>query len=271
MGKIIRKGNQLSQLSSYKFPRFFPNWKPGDAYGYEDQEFLAQRKEINLKDIEEEIQNRIAQKELIWQEKNNQAHAKGVQEGIEQGRKQGHQEIEPAVNLLKQWVQVLDAEKSEFFRRLEDSLLKLSVFIAEKIISREIRQDPKIIKGLVSGALARVSHGGKIIIRVHGTDLETVKAMSLQELMPQGIAGDIIVEADQKVGKGGCVIETPGGVIDAQIHTQLTELSREVFGEEYENPIPNVVNPNPTPNETALVESEPNGRGRRKNIKNPTS
>jgi len=271
MGKIIRKGKQLSELSSYKFPRFFPDWKPGDVCGYENQEFLGQRKEINPKDIEEEIQHRIAQKELIWREKNEQAHNKGVQEGIDEGRKQGHQEIEPAIDLLRQWIQVLEAEKSEFFRNLEDSLLKLSVFIAEKIISREIRQDPKMVRSLVSGALARISHGGKIIIRVHKTDLETVKEMSLHELMPQGIAGDITVEADQKVGKGGCVIETPGGVIDAQIHTQLAELSREVFGEEYENPKPNIVNPDPTPNEPDLVESEPNGHGRRKNIKNPRS
>jgi flagellar assembly protein FliH len=260
MGRIIRKGQQGSGLSSYKFPRFFPDLKPGDAYGYEDQEFLEKRKEINRKDIEEEIQSRIAKKEVIWQGKIEQAHAKGIQEGLEQGRRQGLQEIEPTVDLLRQWMQILDAEKSEFFRGLEDSLLKLSVFIAEKIISREIRQDPKLIKNLVSSALARISHGGKLNIRVHREDLEMVRAMSLQEFLPQGIAGDITIEADQKVGKGGCVIETPGGVIDAQIHTQLAELSREVFGEEYENPLIDAGNPSPNLTELTPAESELNER-----------
>ena len=55
--------------------------------------------------------------------------------------------------------------------------------------------------------------------------------MSLSELLPHGISGDVAVEADQKVDRGGCLIETPGGIIDARIRTQLDELFQEMFGE----------------------------------------
>jgi flagellar assembly protein FliH len=232
MAKIVRKGRKMPKLDQFKLSRFYPNWNPGDAFGLEDQTFPDGRKELRRDDIEEEIRDRISKEELRWKDMVEQAHARGVKEGLQEGKKQGHQEIEPVLELMRQWVAVLDAEKTEFFSNLEESLLKLAVFITEKIIAREIRQDPKIVRNLVSSALARVSHGGKIIIRVNSDDMETVQSMSLPELLPQGTAGDIVIEADNSVGRGGCLIETPGGIIDAQIQTQLEELCKEIYGEE---------------------------------------
>lgn len=230
--KIHKKDKQIKSLDSYKFPRFFPNWEPGESYGYEDSDYPEQRKPVYQDDIEQEIKSRIAEQEATWQEMIQQAHEQGIQEGMTIGKETGRQEIAPAVELLHQWIQVLDAEKQEFFKKLEESLLKLGVFITEKIISREIRQDVKIVKNMVSLALARVSHGGKISIRIHPEDLEMVQSMSLNELLPHGTTGDIVVEADVKVDRGGCIIDTPGGTIDARIKTQLEELCSEVFGEE---------------------------------------
>ncbi len=235
MVKIHKKNKQIQGLDSIKLPRYYPVWKPGDAFGCEDSDFPDQRKEIYQEDIEQEIKSRIAEQEAKWQEMIQQAHDQGIQNGIATGQQTGRQEIAPAVELLQQWVRVLDAEKQEFFRNLEESLLKLGVFITEKIISREIRQDVKVVKNLVSMALARVSHNGKVIIRVHPEDLEMVQSMSLNELLPHGTTGDIVVEGDVKVDRGGCIIDTPGGSIDARIKTQLEELCSEVFGEENEN------------------------------------
>jgi flagellar assembly protein FliH len=252
--KIHKKDKKIKSLDGYKFPRFFPNWEPGQSYGYEDSDYPDQRKPIYQEDIEQEIKSRIAEQETVWQEMIQQAHEQGVQEGMTIGKETGRKEIAPAVELLQQWMQVLDAEKQEFFKRLEESLLKLGVFITEKIISREIRQDVKIVKNMVSLALARVSHGGKITIRVHPEDLEMVQSMSLNELLPQGTSGNITVESDAKVGRGGCIIGTPGGTIDARIKTQLEELCNEVFGEE--NNEKNVIQVAPTPEQLANTEHD---------------
>jgi flagellar assembly protein FliH len=235
MVKIHKKDKQIQGLDCYKLPRFFPDWKPGEPHGYEDSGYPEQRKAINQEDIEQEIKSRVAEQEMKWQEMIQQAHDQGVQEGMITGQQTGRQEIAPAVELLQQWIRVLDAEKQEFFRNLEETLLKLGVFITEKIISREIRQDVKIVKNMVSLALTRVSHSGKIIIRVHPEDLQMVQSMSLNELLPHGISGDIEVKGDTKVDRGGCVIDTPAGIIDACIRTQLEELCSEVFGEETHN------------------------------------
>jgi hypothetical protein len=74
--------------------------------------------------------------------------------------------------------------------------------------------------------------------------------------MPQGISGEIVIESDPKVGQGGCVIETPGGVIDARIHTQLDELCHEVFGDGEETSFPDAIFSEPKPVDTSLIESE---------------
>ena len=258
MAKILRKGHKAEGLSHFKLPRFFPDWKPGDAYGYEDHDFPNQRIQIKPDDIEQEIQARIAEEEVKWEILVDEARAKGVQEGIRQGRETGRQEIEPAVDLLQHWIRVLEAERVEFFRNLEESLLKLGVYITEKIISREIRQDMNIVKNLVSSSLAKVSHGGKISIRVHPEDLEIVKSMSLGELLPHGISGDIAVEGDQKVDQGGCLIETPGGIIDARIRTQLDELFQEIFGEDENTKTKNGENGAPEVGEEHIVGTDLN-------------
>jgi flagellar assembly protein FliH len=235
MAKVIKKGKEIPGFGQFRLHRFFPKWKPGDAYGFEDQDFPSKRREFKQEEIEQEIRQRLAKEEAKWQGMVLQARAKGVQEGITQGRELGRQEIEPAVDLLRQWTSVLEAEKAEFFRNLEESLLKLGVFITEKIISREIRQDVKIVQKMVSNALAKVSHGGKINIRVHPQDLEIVKSMSLNEILPQGTGGEIAIDADNQVDRGGCMIETPGGIIDSRIKTQLDEIFQEVFGNTSDN------------------------------------
>jgi len=231
MAKVIKRGKLISELSHFKLSRFFPEWKPGDVLGHEDYDFPSKRRPLRPEEIEQEIKQRIAQEEPKWHEMVVEAHSKGVQEGITKGHAMGREEIEPAVTLLREWVGVLDAQKTEFFRNLEESLLKLGVFITEKIIAREIRQDVKIVQEMVSRALAKVSHGGKITVKVHPDDLQRVQSMSLGELLPQGTGGDIVLEGDHKVDPGGCIIETPGGVIDSRISTQLEEIFREVFGE----------------------------------------
>ena len=230
MAKVIKKDKPAPGLGQFRLHRFFPEWKPGDAYGFEDHDFPSKRREFKHEEIEQEINQRLVKKEAKWQEMVNQARAKGVQAGIAQGRESGRQEIEPAVDLLRQWVNVLEAEKAEFFRNLEESLLKLGVFITEKIISREIRQDVKIVQKMVSNALAKVSQGGKINIKVHPQDLEIVKSMSLNELLPQGTGGEIAIDADNQVDRGGCMIETASGIIDSRIKIQLDEIFQEVFG-----------------------------------------
>ena len=125
--KIHKKDKRIKRLDCYKFPRFFPNWKPGEPHGYEDSDYPEQRKAIYQEDIEQEIESRIAEQEATWQEMIRQAHDQGIQEGMVIGLQTGRQEIAPAVELLQQWIQVLDAEKQEFFKNLEESLLKLGV------------------------------------------------------------------------------------------------------------------------------------------------
>lgn len=229
MAKVIKKGKSIPCIGQFRLDRFFPDWKPGDAYGFEDQDFPSKRREFKHEEIELEIKQRLAKEEIKWRDMIIQAQTKGVQEGIAQGRELGRKEIEPAVDLLRQWINVLEAEKAEFFRNLEESLLKLGVFITEKIISREIRQDAKIVQKMVSNALAKISQGGKINIKVHPEDLEIVKSMSLNELLPQGTGGEIAISADNQVDRGGCMIETASGIIDSRIGTQLDEIFQEVF------------------------------------------
>jgi len=231
MAKVIKKSKPVTELKHFKLSRYFPELKPGDPCGHEDYDFPTKRRPFRPEEIEQEIRQRIAQEETKWEEMVAQAHSQGVQEGIVQGRALGRREIEPAVNLLREWVGVLDAQKAEFFRNLEESLLKLGVFITEKIIAREIRQDVKIVQEMVSRALAKVSHDGRITVKVHPDDLRCVQDMSLGELLPHGTGGDIVLEADHKVDRGGCIIETPGGVIDSRVSTQLEEIFQEVFGD----------------------------------------
>jgi len=122
----------------------------------------------------------------------------------------------------------INGERERFYRDAEPELLKLSFAIAEKIIGREVSEHPELVLDLIRKSLKRIKDKSKLGIRVNPDDLQLVREARAELLASVDGVEKIEVSDDRRVGRGGCIIESPNGTLDARAATQLRELERSM-------------------------------------------
>jgi flagellar assembly protein FliH len=103
--------------------------------------------------------------------------------------------------------------------------------IAEKVVAAAIEVEPERVLDVVRGALRAIVERERLVIQVNPQDLEIVRE-GLDELT--GALGGIEhveVQEERRVQRGGAVVRTAVGELDANIRTKL-DRAREAVLEE---------------------------------------
>lgn len=144
-----------------------------------------------------------------------QLKAEAERQGYEAGYRRWLEEI---VKLEQEIIAV----RSE----LEKMLIPVALKAAKKIVGREIELSEDTIVDIVSNALKAVSQHKKITIYVNKKDLDPLdhSRARLKEVFE---SLDVLsVRERSDIMRGGCVIETEGGIINAQLDNQWNALER---------------------------------------------
>ncbi len=160
-----------------------------------------------------------------------EAAARAAREkGLAEGMRLAEEAYREKLSRLETMLASVQRERAEFFDRIEPELVRLSVTIAEKVISQELAVRPDVVVDIVRGAMKRLRDREQVRISVNPGDLEQVRG-ARDDLISavDGVRKLEIVE-DRRVSPGGCVIESPNGTLDARIETQLNEIVAAVEG-----------------------------------------
>jgi type III secretion protein L len=133
-----------------------------------------------------------------------------------------------AENELLENLLAIKEERSQVFLTIERDILKLSIKLAEKIIGREIQQDESARTEIVLNALRHARQQEMLTVRVSNADLSRLEEMR-ESINALGRAQYIDFVADQAIVKGGCIIESASGTIDARLETQLRILENALL------------------------------------------
>jgi flagellar assembly protein FliH len=108
-------------------------------------------------------------------------------------------------------------ERASYFRRAEHELVQLSLAIARKILEREAQADPVLLAGLVRIALDRMQCERAVKLRVPLVEVESWRAVQQSESQ----ALQWIVQADETLSPGDCVVDTEMGTANFGFEAQL--------------------------------------------------
>ena len=112
----------------------------------------------------------------------------------------------------------------------ERELVRLSVRIAEKIVKAEVASGARVAVENLRRAVALAVRRREVRVRLNPADLEAVEKF-LPELRREVVdLGRVELEADPAVSRGGAVVVTPEGAVDADLRTQLEEIERGLVG-----------------------------------------
>lgn len=161
-----------------------------------------------------------------------QAAEQGRQAALEAARRMLHEELdkrlESVLPALAEAARQIDLARQEWVRHWESHLVSMAVSIAEKIVRREIAQEPEVTLSIIQESLELAAGGGTIRLRLNPDDHSTLGEKVERLSHALGNLGQMEIEADPQVAPGGCVLRTEFGEIDQRIETQLKRIHQEL-------------------------------------------
>ena len=115
-------------------------------------------------------------------------------------------------------------------RNVESDLRTLAVRIAERILDRELTLNPEAISDIVAAALRQAGAPRDIVLRVHPDDLKALERGRPRLVERAQRAQALQFRADPSVGRGGCIVESELGTVDARLNVQLEAIERALRG-----------------------------------------
>lgn len=159
-----------------------------------------------------------------------EAFDRGRHEGLELGRSEAREEYELKVGELEQRIAATLARLSRLEENLnrehERVLIELACEAAAKIARRHIAEGDPIAARALEEAIAALPATERVRARLHPDDVALVRDGLESELAQDKI--ELI--ADEGVERGGCVVESKSGTIDATLETAIDAVQSEAHG-----------------------------------------
>ena len=159
------------------------------------------------------------------------ARVAGHQEGLQQGLIEAEAQMASAIAALRQAAVALDAERERVSAAAETAAVELALKIAEQALAGAIAVDPARVVDVARGALRRLVDRERVTILVHPDDLDLVRSASDRLVTELGGIEHCDVQVERRVARGGAIVRTVEGEVDATLATKLGR-AREVLEEE---------------------------------------
>jgi len=151
-----------------------------------------------------------------------EAAVRAREEGFAAGLADAEAHLEPARSALTEAVRAFERRVDEAAAEMERRAVELGLALAEKILHTAVGADPALVASVVTGALRRAVHRDGVVIDVNPADVDLVRAATERIEGELGALPRLEVAGERRVPRGGCVVRTPEGEIDARLDTQLT-------------------------------------------------
>ena len=163
-------------------------------------------------------------------------HAGDIQTSYERGRLDGERAL--SEQLIRQRAEVMELQTGvltslrnavpQVVRDCERALVALALEAASKLVSG-MPVSAEMIEAAVKEAIAQVTDSAGFTVQLHPEDLTLLERINSPLLLPQGGDERIRFQPSAHVTRGGCVVQTRFGVIDARRETKLDLLQKAVM------------------------------------------
>lgn len=157
------------------------------------------------------------------------ARKEGFDQGLSEGYEKGVAEVERLVERMHKILEAVMQRREEILQETESQIVELVILISRKVIKIISESQKNVIMANTLAALKKVKARGNVTLRVNLEDLKLTSS-HIDEFIQhvENIEGISVLE-DSAVEKGGCIVETDFGAIDARISSQLTELENKIL------------------------------------------
>lgn len=187
------------------------------------------------KDAEEIIAKAKAEAEAVLAEAQNsresvseEARKEGFSAGQKEGYNSGKEESDRLINKLHVMISGVADKRREIIDESESLIVDLILNIVRKVVRSITESQKEVVVDTVLKALAKLKTSADVTLRVNFDDAALTTEHMKQFLKKIEKAKSITVIEDSSVDRGGCIVETDYGSIDARISSQLREIEDKI-------------------------------------------
>ena len=157
------------------------------------------------------------------------------QAAYERGRRDAEKAL--SEQLLQQRAEMLELQKGvlgslrdavpQLVRESEQALIDLALEVAQKIVAG-IPISQEMIEGAVREAVAQIEQNTEITVQLNPEDLALLKKHDSPIFNSLPNAETLRFNASNDVTRGGCIIHTRFGLIDARRETKIAQLRKSL-------------------------------------------
>jgi flagellar assembly protein FliH len=203
-------------------PHFRVQWP---ALRPKNRAFLANQA---LGNLEEQVLKEAKERALAAEK---EAYEKGFSQGEKDGLELGFKRLEAHLQSFQKVLAEVQRFQKEFFQKHEKEMVQFLITLVRKILRQDNPQAEQIVTAILHEAFRCVEERKGVQIRLHPKDYEFLKdhperlPFPLNEASAEGIK----LAADPSLLRGGCLIETSFGDIDATLESQLDQITAGIW------------------------------------------
>jgi flagellar assembly protein FliH len=206
---------------------------------------LRQRGDAYLDTVRQQIGDMIVSAESEAVELRKSAHERGYAEGKREGLQHAREAIEQqareiaentaarglatALPALKSVAESLGVERDRWIADWEAVGVRLAAAIAERLLGRQLKLEPGVARDMIREALQLAVGAPRIRVHLHGDDAALLGKQAAEVARSMARCGEVEIIPDNSLQRGGCLIETQHGQIDARIETVLDRIVAELL------------------------------------------
>ncbi len=158
-----------------------------------------------------------------------QARVEGYRRGLEEGRREGEQEMLRTAAELERLLAAIEPQAAVLDDALLEQLGELVVAIGRQFVRRELKAEPGEIVRVVREALAALPVSDAAIrVHAHPEDVALLRRV----LRPETLQRPLQLVEDVTVTRGGACVETQVSRVDATVEARLSAIAARIFGDE---------------------------------------
>ncbi len=175
-----------------------------------------------------EAEKMIKDAELKIIETEHESKEKGYRAGREAGFVDGQAEVNRLIDRLGTIISHAVDVREEIIKGSEKQMVNIILTIARKVIKDEIAERKDVVLNNIRAALQKIKDRDRVDIRVNFADLELTTSNKDELIKMLESLKKVNVYEDARVDRGGVIISTDIGEIDARISTQLDEIDEAI-------------------------------------------
>ena len=130
-------------------------------------------------------------------------------------------------NFFKNIQDDLGGQVPRMLQSLEKHVINLAADIAMKIVAGT-PVDKSMVETVVKDALAKAEKDTDVVVLLNEADLELLSQADSELLQRTHGSSEVVFKASPEVSRGGCLLETRYGTVDARIETKADVLKKAV-------------------------------------------